>query len=240
MPKSVHACGICPNRYFTRKDSLRRHLRAHAAGTAVGVSKGEAADSTKYVCKHCGRTFDGISLYQIHVRSHRGETAPHFCPVCRKVFVCRNAMIRHKRTMHGHTRIIETEAATVVSEIPTRKKKSINTTLKYVSSKKSQNDFYFFMFCLICYRISELCSADDYNSNTSSSSSFPCPQCGECFDREYSLRSHVFTLHASVAAHHACRTCAGTFESEEALIRHRVEKHAEEIVNKCQVWIRII
>ena len=42
-----------------------------------------------------------MSNLQIHVRRHKGQTAPHFCDVCRKTFIGRAAMLKHRAAAHG-------------------------------------------------------------------------------------------------------------------------------------------
>ncbi|TRY71115.1 hypothetical protein TCAL_02394 [Tigriopus californicus] len=89
-PKVIYPCRIC-DRMFQRRDKLRDHIMDHLGGVL---------SDPKYKCKYCQKSFEGVSLFAIHLRSHRGRDSI-VCKTCRKTFHSESALRKHERIHSG-------------------------------------------------------------------------------------------------------------------------------------------
>lgn len=89
-PKVVFPCRIC-HRMFQRRDKLREHIMDHLGGVTA---------EPKYKCKHCQMSFEGVTLFAIHLRGHNGNDSI-VCKTCRKTFHSESALKKHERIHTG-------------------------------------------------------------------------------------------------------------------------------------------
>ncbi|GFR28507.1 hypothetical protein TNCT_620301 [Trichonephila clavata] len=110
----VLPCGICTNKRFTSRSSLRSHLRSHAGikpfkcllclktftrQQSLNYHTKVHSNENDHTCLRCGRGFRHPNHFKEHLRLHTGET-PYSCPECEKRFTTRNTFKRHLRAIH--------------------------------------------------------------------------------------------------------------------------------------------
>ena len=84
----------------TNSTSTSGEFTTVTAGSSAAPVPGEVHKKRKeYLCKDCGKSFDGKSGLQRHVMSHTGER-PYVCGTCGCGFVQCSDLTKH---MHIHT-----------------------------------------------------------------------------------------------------------------------------------------
>lgn len=79
-------CNLCKKQY-TKKKTLRQHMKVHASGT--------------FLCVICGVIYKSIANLRYHMERHQSDPKKRFqCNECEKTYPTRRYMLSHHRTIH--------------------------------------------------------------------------------------------------------------------------------------------
>ncbi|CAL1293464.1 unnamed protein product [Larinioides sclopetarius] len=84
-PTNDHVCEVC-KKTFTRKDSLKRHMKKHG-------------DHANHACSKCAMKFYRLDKLQEHVKTHEKKKT-YSCEQCDGLFSRMSELLHHKRVDH--------------------------------------------------------------------------------------------------------------------------------------------
>ncbi|XP_019755152.2 zinc finger protein 569 [Dendroctonus ponderosae] len=214
LVKKVYDCRVC-NKTFTRKDNLADHLKAHA-----GIAMKRRKPST---CEFCLKEFSGISLLQIHIRTHTGER-PFACDVCEKKFASAGAMTKHRRKHTGEKPYICPQCGSRFAA-----KETLNRHWRIHTGDKPHK-------CRFCGKgFIQPSQLRAHIFHHTGENAYNCPHCNRAFNRKLRLTTHIKFMHEG-AAPTPCPEpgCGKTFFRKEDIHRHLIT-HSGERPYECEV-----
>jgi len=90
--KSRCACRYCPDRFFTRKHDLKRHIMSRHQ------------KQREFRCEFCTDTFIRKSHLEVHRRRYHSQCYHFVCPICSKEYSYYSARSKHLKAAHGITK----------------------------------------------------------------------------------------------------------------------------------------
>ncbi|ENN80105.1 hypothetical protein YQE_03464, partial [Dendroctonus ponderosae] len=245
-----HSQQVC-NKTFTRKDNLADHLKAHA-----GIAMKRRKPST---CEFCLKEFSGISLLQIHIRTHTGMglhdlslillvigrflgERPFACDVCEKKFASAGAMTKHRRKHTGEKPYICPQVGVqfflsfcidnvIGFQCGSRfaAKETLNRHWRIHTGDKPHK-------CRFCGKgFIQPSQLRAHIFHHTGENAYNCPHCNRAFNRKLRLTTHIKFMHEG-AAPTPCPEpgCGKTFFRKEDIHRHLIT-HSGERPYECEV-----
>ncbi|XP_063710112.1 zinc finger protein 436-like [Culicoides brevitarsis] len=211
----TYTCEICPNRSFTRPESLKNHMKRHTNEPEVKTEK-------KFPCEKCSRSFSSQKYLEAHVASH--DTPKTFnCKFCPEVF-------EQRKDLHAHNKIHINERPFLCSECGQRFLR--NDYLVIHMRRHKGEKPYKCKFCEKCFpRATDLTVHERYHTDAKT---HLCTTCGKGFHRAYNLLVHmrVHTGEKPYKCPHCVKSFAQGNDLKAHVRRHTGERFKCEICNK--------
>lgn len=169
MATRAYTCELCPNRVFSRPESLKNHMKRHTA----------EPKAKNFMCEKCKRTFSSQKYLDSHVHSH--NTPKTFsCKFCPEIF-------EERKDLQVHNKIHINERPFLCSECGQRFLR--NDYLVIHMRRHKGEKPYKCKFCEKCFpRATDLTVHERYHTDAKT---HLCTTCGKGFHRAYNLLVHM-------------------------------------------------
>lgn len=164
-----YSCDLCPNRSFSRPESLRNHMKRHTA----------EPKAKNFICSTCKRSFSSQKYLISHIQSH--NTPKTFnCKFCPEIF-------DDRKELQLHNKIHINERPFLCSECGQRFLR--NDYLVIHMRRHKGEKPYKCKFCEKCFpRATDLTVHERYHTDAKT---HLCTTCGKGFHRAYNLLVHT-------------------------------------------------
>ncbi|XP_060037533.1 zinc finger protein 57-like isoform X1 [Erinaceus europaeus] len=231
----VYRCEVCDETYLS-SSCLSKHRKAH-------VLEGQAHQK----CQECQRIFFSPSLFQVHVRVHRGEK-PYQCERCGRAFRYPTKLREHWKTHTGEKphkcewcgrafrrgSKLREHVKTHTGERPYpcaecgRAFISATYYRAHVKIHTGESPHK----CHHCGKLFVSPSAlQEHVRIHTGEKPYGCPECGKTFRIVSSLRQHAFTH--SQEQPHTCQICGKTYR-DRSNFRGHLKMHQEDGLSECR------
>lgn len=178
-----------------------------------GLSKRPRCVRHKMDCPICSRGFYKMSLYEAHMRKHRGEEPYKCCiPNCKKTYARANLLAQHLRVVH------QNEASDTFPCM----EPDCN---KVYSALRSLN-----------YHVRRHHSVEHEPKTTQR---HICDKCGKSFGRRAHLTRHQLVHRSKNDCDYECDGCGKRFYTKQNLNDHYIRRHSNNTIFRCRPCGRI-